>query len=127
MQPEEPPKGGLGRSPRCGLFQLHRRELNAARKVAKVQVEDVEADLFGLSKFLRARRSQTCPRRRSSLATNERRGGQVGAACYAAVLTKRSPCRRAQRANALRFDMSLGGAPARCGQTLRNGWIVTLA
>ena len=34
----------------------------------------------GVSEFLCVRRSETCPRRRSSLATNDRRGGQVGAA-----------------------------------------------
>jgi transposase InsO family protein len=33
---------------------------------------------------------ETCPRRRSSLATNDRRGGQVGAAYYAAAFVKRS-------------------------------------
>ena len=44
----------------------------------------------GVSEFLCARRSETCPRRRSSLATNDRRGGQVGATYYAAVLVNRS-------------------------------------
>jgi hypothetical protein len=34
--------------------------------------------------------SETCPRRRASLATNDRRGGQVGAAYYAAALVNRS-------------------------------------
>ena len=33
----------------------------------------------GVSEFLCSRRWETCPRRRASLATNDRRGGQVGA------------------------------------------------
>ncbi|MFN7862986.1 MAG: hypothetical protein ACK5N7_06635, partial [Curvibacter sp.] len=33
---------------------------------------------------------ETCPRRRASLATNDRRGGQVGATSYAASFVKRS-------------------------------------
>lgn len=45
----------------------------------------------GVSEFLCVRRRKTCPRCRSSLATNERRGGQVAAACYAAGRVKRSP------------------------------------
>ena len=36
---------------------------------------------------------ETCPRRRASLATNARRGGQVGATSYAAVFVKRSSLR----------------------------------
>jgi len=44
----------------------------------------------GVSEFLCLRRSETCPRRRASLATNDRRGGQVGVAYYAAVLVNRS-------------------------------------
>lgn len=36
------------------------------------------------------RSQETCPRRRASLATNARRGGQVGATSYAAAFVKRS-------------------------------------
>jgi hypothetical protein len=42
----------------------------------------VDQVVQGLSEFLCVRRLKTCPRRRSSLATNERRGGQVGAAWF---------------------------------------------
>jgi len=49
-----------------------------------------ERDSGGVSEFLCVRRSETCPRRRASLATNDRRGGQVGAAYYAAAFVKRS-------------------------------------
>jgi IS30 family transposase len=55
--------------------------------LVKVAGKDTET---GVSEFLCARRFETCPRRRSSLATNDRRGGQVGATYYAAVLVNRS-------------------------------------
>jgi hypothetical protein len=48
------------------------------------------ADLFGGVRISVCEARETCPRRRASLATNDRRGGQVGAAYYAAVLVKRS-------------------------------------
>ena len=46
--------------------------------------------LGGVSEFLCVRFSETCPRRRASLATNDRCGGQVGATYYEAALVKRS-------------------------------------
>ena len=49
-----------------------------------------ERGLAGVSEILCVRRSEACPRRRASLATNDRRGGQVGAAYYAAAFVKRS-------------------------------------
>lgn len=44
----------------------------------------------GVSETLCLRTLETCPRRRASPATNDRRGGQVGVAFYATSLVKRS-------------------------------------
>lgn len=66
-------------------------EKSRAAILAKVQEVERLTGRPGLSEFLCVRRRKTCPRRRASLATNARRGGQVAAACYAAGRVKRSP------------------------------------
>jgi transposase len=56
-----------------------KRSANRARQALKLAAMSVSRS-EGLSGFLCVRRDETCPRRRASLATNDRRGGQVGAA-----------------------------------------------
>ena len=50
----------------------------------------VAPDLVGLSEFLCSRRSETCPRRRSALATNRPTQWSSRSSCYAAGRVNRS-------------------------------------
>jgi DNA repair ATPase RecN len=88
--------GGLKARFQDTLHSLFRKvqshEKQIARRAKELQAAgaaSMDLDFRGCPNFC-VRTTETCPRRRASLATNARRGGQVGATSYVAAFVKRS-------------------------------------